>query len=332
MSDLQNIAQQISVLISSAESATVQVRTFSAQLNQIISLANNTIQGSEYREYQDMISQLNISRKKLEYAAECLIGVSKSGKDWLAGHILNITSGTTTTGYSDGNSEITNATEKTTFERPQKSMSSNEYSKIINSLDSKKIDYLPLSQGYYEKSDEEIVKRLAGGDQTDGSCSSLAFAYCGNKAGFTVLDFRDGESRRFFSRNDSILQIANLPNVNSYIEWGKDDELCANRLMSKMQPDVEYYLATGEHAAIVRLHNGHYEYLELQAPGDNNGWHLLHPISLYERFGCGVNDVDYPNILIEVESLTRNSEFLDLLGYINTAEPNQNKGDYGYVK
>ena len=57
LSDLQNIAQRISVLISSAESATVQVRTFSAQLNQIMSLANNTIQGSEYREYQRTRSQ-----------------------------------------------------------------------------------------------------------------------------------------------------------------------------------------------------------------------------------------------------------------------------------
>ena len=144
----------------------------------------------------------------------------------------------------------------------------------------------------------DIVKRLAGGDQTAGSCSSLAFAYCGNKAGYAVLDFRDGESRRFFSSNNSILQITNLPNVKSLIEWGNDDELCANRLMAQMESGKEYYFATGEHAAIVRLNNGHYEYLELQSPGDDNGWHLLHPISLYERFGCGVNTSEYPNIQI----------------------------------
>ena len=182
------------------------------------------------------------------------------------------------------------------------------------------------------RTEKDIIERLGGGDQTDGSCSSLAFAYCGNKAGYDVLDFRDGNSREFFGENKYILRIAELPNVNAKIEWGKDDEACTIRLMDQMEPGKEYYLATGVHAAIVRLNNGRYEYLELQQPKELNGWYPLHSMSLIERFGCDVNPKELPHFLIEVESLSNCTEFLDLLGFINTAESEQNKGDAGYAK
>ena len=51
---------------------------------------------------------------------------------------------------------------------------------------------------------DEIIDRLAGGDKTRGSCSSLGFAYIGNKAGLDVLDFRGGNSQSFFSMNTNI--------------------------------------------------------------------------------------------------------------------------------
>ena len=54
---------------------------------------------------------------------------------------------------------------------------------------------------------DEIIERLAGGDMTQGSCSSLAFAYIGNKNGLDVLDFRDGGSRRVFSMNKNIMKM-----------------------------------------------------------------------------------------------------------------------------
>mgnify|MGYP006976155199 CR=1 FL=1 len=106
---------------------------------------------------------------------------------------------------------------------------------------------------------EEIIERLGGGDNTQGSCSSLAFAYIGNVAGYDVLDFRDGDSRSFFSRNGSIEKIANLPGVNALIYNGKDDLICANDLLSTMQTGKEYYLATGLHASIVRKTVKHVE-------------------------------------------------------------------------
>ena len=52
--------------------------------------------------------------------------------------------------------------------------------------------------------DDEIIQKLAGGDMTKGSCSSLAYAYCANKAGLDVIDFRGGDSTSVLSRNINI--------------------------------------------------------------------------------------------------------------------------------
>ena len=208
---------------------------------------------------------------------------------------------------------------------------SGSYQKVRDTLEQKKVEHRPISKIGPNRSHEEIVGRLGGGDKTRGSCSSLAFAYAGNKAGYDVLDFRDGDSRSFFSNNNSILTIAALPGVESKVVYGRDDVACADQLLSEMKPGKEYYLATGQHASIVRQNNGHYEYLELQSASDN-GWHLLHDGRLFDRFGCDINKVEYPNFLIDVESLGNCNEFLDLLGYINTAEENQNKGESGHVR
>ena len=167
---------------------------------------------------------------------------------------------------------------------------------------------------------------------TEGSCSSLAFAYVGNKAGYDVLDFRDGGSRRFFGANSSIEMITKLPGVSSETVFGKDDAESANQLLSTLIPGKEYYLATGLHAAIVRKNNGKYEYLELQS-SSNNGWQELNDSVLATRFGCSCSKIlEFPNFLIDVDSLADSQEFLDILGYINTAETEQHKGESGHVK
>lgn len=215
--------------------------------------------------------------------------------------------------------------------RPNANISSPAYNNVRQALEHRNVDHNAISAFGRERSDADIVARLGGGDETSGSCSSLAFAYAGNKAGYDVLDFRDGDSRKLFSSNSMISMIADLPGVDSKVVNGLDDVACADSLLSEMVPDREYYLATGQHASIVRLHNGHYEYLELQSASDN-GWHLLHDQRLYDRFGCDVNNTEYPNFLIDVESLSNSSEFLDILGYINTAEGSQRKGDAGYVR
>jgi len=218
-----------------------------------------------------------------------------------------------------------------TLGRINPAVASNSYNSVCHSLDRNRVEHKAISRWGNDRTTEEIVGRLGGGDRTAGSCSSLAFAYAGNTAGYDVLDFRDGKSRKFFSSNASIAMIAGLPGVDSKVINGRDDVDCADRLLTEMKPGKEYYLATGQHASIVRFNNGHYEYLELQS-AHNNGWHLLHDQVLYDRFGCGMNKFDYPNFLIDVESLANSSEFLDILGYINTAENNQMKGESGHVR
>lgn len=216
--------------------------------------------------------------------------------------------------------------------RPDAGTASPHYNTIVSSLQSAHVAHRPLEPSMVYRSGDEIVQRLGGGDRTDGSCSSLAFAYIGNKAGYEALDFRGGESCDFFSSNRSISTIAHLPGVISTIVTGSDDIACTRTLMNSMQEGKEYYLATGLHAAIVRKEGWHYEYLELQSAW-NNGWKRLDTQELLNRFGCETAQTQqYPNFLIDTDSLLTNHEFLDIIGYLNTAETEQRKGVDGHVK
>lgn len=218
------------------------------------------------------------------------------------------------------------------LQNSQNDFFSKEYNSIVHSLKDANVDNIPIRKYEYDRSSDEIVNQLGGGDLTQGSCSSLAFAYAGNKAGYFVLDFRDGNSREYFSQNDSIEAIANLPGVDSKIIYGKDDIHCANELINMMEPQKDYYLATGQHASIVRRSNNGCEYLELQT-NNHNGWKPLNDFVLEHRFGCStVNKKDYPNFLIDVKSLGSSKEFCDILGYINTEKETQKKGENGYEK
>lgn len=193
----------------------------------------------------------------------------------------------------------------------------------------------PIHPAASVRTEQEIISDISGGDMTDGSCSSLAFAYAGNKAGYEVYDFRDGQSRKVFSSMSAIEQIARLDGVFSRIVSGKDDTVCAEQLMTTMQPGKEYYLATGQHAAVVRLSgSGQYQYLELQSANPSvNGWQPLTLSSLYVRFGCEDGQmVSYSNCLIDLDSLQNSKEFLNVLGYINTAKSAQMKGVSGHVR
>ncbi|MDE6435205.1 MAG: hypothetical protein K2L07_13355 [Lachnospiraceae bacterium] len=199
----------------------------------------------------------------------------------------------------------------------------------------KGVEHRPIKVALTQRTEEQIVNDISGGDLTEGSCSSLAFAYAGNKEGYVVYDFRDGQSRRVFSSRDTIKQIATMEGVESKIEIGTNDGICAERLMSQMKPGKEYYMATGRHAAVVREKiEGGYQYLELQSgiPSEN-GWQPLTQRALYERFGCqDGHSTEWSNYLISLDSLQSNTEFLNLLGYINTDKSAQAKGVKGYVR
>ncbi|MBS4769655.1 hypothetical protein KG090_00570 [Carnobacteriaceae bacterium zg-ZUI240] len=199
------------------------------------------------------------------------------------------------------------------------------------------IETNPIKKSLIKKAESAIIKAVGGGDLTQGSCSSLAFAYIGNKAGYDVLDYRDGESRELFASNKTIIDIAQLPNVDGVIVRDKNDYSAVRKLLPYMKDGKEYYLATGRHATIVRKNAGGYEYLELQDSIDN-GFKPFTNSVLKNRFACQKSYSSYglkfemPNILIDVETLGKNEEFQKLLPFINTKESKQRKGSGGHVR
>lgn len=190
---------------------------------------------------------------------------------------------------------------------------------------------------------DEIIERLAGGDMTQGSCSSLAFAYIGNKNGLDVLDFRDGGSRRVFSMNKNIMKMLELPGIEGSITKVKKEVQGTIDVLKNLELNKEYYLATGKHAAIVRKLDTGYQYLELQSKYQN-GWMPFErygsmATTLNKRFGCRKTvDKSFGYvwertvILMDVDSFKDNEEFEQLLGYINTAVDKQRKGALGDVR
>lgn len=190
---------------------------------------------------------------------------------------------------------------------------------------------------------DEIIERLAGGDMTQGSCSSLAFAYIGNKNGLDVLDFRDGGSRRVFSMNKNIMKMLELPGVEGSITKVKKEVQGTIDVLKNLELNKEYYLVTGKHAAIVRKLDTGYQYLELQSKYQN-GWMPFErygsmATTLNKRFGCRKTvDKSFGYvwertvILMDVDSFKDNEEFEQLLGYINTAVDKQRKGALGDVR
>ena len=231
-------------------------------------------------------------------------------------------------GSSGGNA----ATVSGLFSRPDPNSSSKNYASLKEQLDKADVGYRLFNASRQERTTEEIVARLGGGDRTRGSCSSLAFAFIGNTAGYDILDFRDGDSRSFFSKDENIERIASLPGVKSETRRGLDSLPCARELLDLTEPGKVYYFATGSHAAIIRNRNGLYEYLELQHATDN-GWNVLTDERLVNRFHCKANRLfENESFLIDSDSLANCQEFLDLLGYLNTAEDDQMKGASGNVR
>ena len=218
-----------------------------------------------------------------------------------------------------------------------KAVSGGVVSAVRKKLQKTNIAYKAVEPLSKELTDEEIIEKLAGGDMTKGSCSSVAFAYAGNKGGMDVRDFRGGESQSFFSRTGHIEEIASLPNVDSVIVNAYNDFKGVHELYQSMEPGKLYYLATGRHAAIIKKTDEGYKYLEMQS-GYQNGWFTLNDERLKRRFCCkkshSVAGYKYEdtNILIEVESLGKNEEFHKILGYLNTKESEQKKGAAGSVK
>ena len=234
--------------------------------------------------------------------------------------------------YNDGES-IDLSNDFATDTAPRSSLDSHEYTEIVNALDNMNVEYRPIAEADTNRTEQDIIDRISGGDETEGSCSSLALAYAGNKGGYDVLDYRDGNSREYFATRSSIEDIANIPGVESFVLNGTNDFESVSQLLSGAKHGEEYYLASGQHAAIIRHNNNQFEYLELQHQSDGNGWHSLNKDILKCRFGCESDRlIPSKSYMMNVNSLSKNNEFKNILGYINTAEQDQMKGTKGYVR
>lgn len=216
---------------------------------------------------------------------------------------------------------------------------------IIKECTSRKIKHIEVRELNTSLNSDEICKKISGGDRTKGSCSSVAFAYIGNKCGLDVLDFRGGKSRDFFSENINIITIADFSGVNKITAVDKKEIKAASILLNNLELGKEYYFAVGKHAAIVRRMINDVEYLELQSPTEsgwqsfNNGKYNSMARTLYKRFGCRKTvDRSFGRVwestafAMEVDSFADNEDFKYILGYLNTSADKQKKGAKGNVK
>lgn len=235
-------------------------------------------------------------------------------------------------GWVNDNAErIKNATKQPYFIRDNKKvidgiLADNKPSvlnDVIKKLDDAKVDYLPVKKLPKRLSDEDIVARVGGGDITQGSCASVAFAWAANKGGLDVLDFRDGASRVFFSKYSNLMQICDKVGGISSLDT------TAIQLMKQTEIGKHYYIAVGRHSAIVKqTSKGKYQFLELQS-ATQNGWKPLDGKVFQWRFKASGKGV---GLLIDIELLQKDKGFQKMAGYINTAKSEQKKGTTGTIK
>ncbi|MBQ5333642.1 MAG: hypothetical protein J6K92_10375 [Oscillospiraceae bacterium] len=209
---------------------------------------------------------------------------------------------------------------------------------VMQGLYSHNIEYKEVQPLKNVLTTDEICAKLSGGDMTKGSCSSLVLAFIGNEIGYDVTDYRGGESQDFFSRN---LYISSIVKNSGGIEY--KDMNAIKSTMKELNENVEegkhYYLAVGQHAAIIRKNGSKFEYLEMQSRySEKNTFHELNEKVLHDRFGAKRSRTvhgfkfEQAGWLIESEKLGKNSDFKKMLGYINTNTNEQKKGVSGYVK
>lgn len=217
-------------------------------------------------------------------------------------------------------------------------------------LDNDKVYQNPVKDltGEYDTEEESIIERISGGDQTIGSCASLAFCYVANKFGLDVRDFRGGASTKAIATNINNERVMQCAGAN-YQKFAVESEVkdTAKILREHVEANKEYVLGAGRHMAVVRKTEDdfgqmRFQYLELQHPVDReNGWKWIESLedTLFRRFGCAKRQrstygMKYKtNVkLADVDSFKMTKEFRDIMSYINTEESKQKKGRHGSTK
>ena len=221
--------------------------------------------------------------------------------------------------------------------KPNEYVSNGTFDSVIASAKAAGVQYREVSLLDKPLTEAQIVEKIAGGDKTKGSCSSLAFAYSANKAGLDVLDFRGGNSWSFFATKSNIKAIAEQ--AGGIVSKGYNDFVCANEILKNVENGKEYYFAAAKHAAMIRKQaNGRFEFLELQS-SRQNGWKEFNGKVFKDRFSAKKSHtsygmkMEYSQVLIDFNKLTEDKGALkELMGYINTEADKQLKGAGGSIK
>lgn len=225
-----------------------------------------------------------------------------------------------------------------------------------------KIDYLEVDNLDTVLTSEQIIEKLAGGDMTSGSCSSLAIAYTANRCGLDVTDYRGGDSRAVFAQHFNAVDFYKLANAD--IQELAIERKVASTLAQKLQEldeNKEYVLLAGKHASVVRKLDGVLQYLEMQSSLDS-GWINFERTETYDEY---IYNGQYKTVtrkysivdtlqkrfrvaktqpsvfgmkipeqcaIIDISTAQPTEEFKDILGLINTNTKEQKKGATGYEK
>lgn len=253
-----------------------------------------------------------------------------------------------TTGFDDFKQKYLNQTKpplKTssnggTMKKPTTPISNKTFTPVdtatSKALQKRGIDYREVVSHTDVLTEDEIIHLVAGGDQTKGSCASAALAYAGQKQGWNVLDFRDGESRIYFSgKSEKVKMFKEIGAKSIVSDSAKSSLTNGKRILGQLQEGEEYYLSVGKHAAIVRKKNGVLQYLELQSPRpDGNGWKDFGNVAstLKNRFGCSSSSRYYSTAYATDISQLGGDDFRTILGFINTDRTQQRKGASGHVR
>ena len=178
--------------------------------------------------------------------------------------------------------------------------------RVCQKAEENKIIYNDVQFLTRKLSGDEIIARISGGDTTLGSCSSLAFAYAGNRAGYDVLDFRGGKSTLFFVDGKNILTIAKA--VGGKYKRGNVEK--ATEVLTHVKQGKEYYFAIAQHATIIRKNSeGKIEFLELQS-SISNGWKRLTIEKLKDRFKADYfSKKNTVSFLIDIKLQKKNFRF-----------------------
>ena len=195
------------------------------------------------------------------------------------------------------------------------------------------VSKLPVARYVEQPTEKQIIAAVGGPDKTRGSCASVSIAYAGQKAGYDVLDFRDGASREFISRCVTYKKIAELPGVDGVVLYDSTYNFtAAHKLLKQVEPGKEYIFTAGRHAAVVRKLEETLQFLELQDSASGNGWYDLNDDVLRWRFGCRKSAQRPYEVLIDIEKLQKADAFPQILELINTAASAQRKGIGGNVR